>query len=35
MGEDAIPAILCMDLPITTTNAVQLSNSLIFHDNIS
>ena len=34
IDEDAILTILGMDLPITTTNAGQWSNSLIFHDNI-
>ena len=33
--EDAILLILCIDLPITTTNAGQWSNHLIFPDNIS
>ena len=32
--EDAILAILCMSLPITTALAGEWSNSLIFHDNI-
>ena len=35
VNEDVILLILCMDLPITTTNAGQWSNSLIFHDNNS
>ena len=35
MGEDAILAILCMDLLINTTTAGEWSNNLIFDDNIS
>ena len=34
IDKDGILMIVCMDLPITTTNAGQWSNSLIFHENI-
>ena len=33
-GEEAILAILCMGLPITTTVAGEWLNSSIFHDDI-
>ena len=35
MGEDVILAILCMALPIATTNSGQWLKSLIFQENIN